>query len=49
MKRVFISAFLVVMAVLMCSGLVYPAMAAGSAPVAENLEERIGERSAKRL
>ena len=40
MKRVFISGFLVVMAVLMCSGLVYPAMAAGSAPVAENLELR---------
>ena len=37
MKKTFISAFLVVMAVLLCSGLVYPAMAAGSAPVAENL------------
>ena len=40
MKKTFISAFLVVMAVLLCSGLVYPAMAAGSAPVAENLELR---------
>lgn len=40
MKRVFISAFLVAMAVLMCSGLAYPALAAGSAPVAENLELR---------
>ncbi|MEI3102502.1 MAG: Ig-like domain-containing protein [Oscillospiraceae bacterium] len=40
MKRVFISAFLVVMALLLCSGMVYPAMAAGSAPVAENLELR---------
>ena len=40
MKKTFISAFLVVMAVLLCSGLVYPAMAAGSTPVAENLELR---------
>ena len=40
MKRVSISVFLMAMVLLMCSGLVYPALAAGSAPVAENLELR---------
>lgn len=40
MKRIFLSAFSLFMAVLMCSGLVYPAFADGSAPVAENLELR---------
>lgn len=40
MKRLFISLFLMAMALLVCGGLAYPAMAAGSAPVAENLELR---------
>lgn len=40
MKRIFISVFTLFMAVLMCSGFVYPAFAEGSAPVAENLELR---------
>lgn len=40
MKRKFLVIFTLLMAVLMCSGLAYPALAAGSAPVAENLELR---------
>lgn len=40
MKRKFICAFIMLLAVLLCSGLAYPALAAGSAPVAENLELR---------
>lgn len=40
MKRKFICVFSMLMAVLLCTGLAYPALAAGSAPVAENLELR---------
>ena len=40
MKRKFIIVFCVVLAALLGTGLAYPALAAGSAPVAENLELR---------
>ena len=40
MKREFIFVFTLVLAALLCTGLAYPALAAGSAPVAENLELR---------
>lgn len=40
MKRTFIFVFTLVLAALLCTGLAYPALAAGSAPVAENLELR---------
>ena len=40
MKRMFIVVFTLVLAALLGTGLVYPALAAGSAPVAENLELR---------
>ena len=40
MKRKFIIVFTLVLAALLCTGLAYPALAAGSAPVAENLELR---------
>lgn len=40
MKRKFISVFTLVLAALLGTGLAYPALAAGSAPVAENLELR---------
>ena len=40
MKRLFIIVFTLVLAALLGTGLAYPALAAGSAPVAENLELR---------
>ena len=40
MKRKFIFVFTLVLAALLCTGLAYPALAAGNAPVAENLELR---------